>query len=140
MTSLPSWNGSYVTLAGPVGTNLVNVSAVDPETYGPPPSSYTLPDGLLSFTLEVPPARRPWCGSTTLRHHCGGVRQVPRQRVDAAAGCQRPVGPTEEWIDITLVDGGIGDDDGSPTAASSTRVGWRTSTATDRSSTAPTLQ
>ncbi len=32
---------------------MVDVRAVDPDTYDPPPSNYTLPDGLLSFTLEV---------------------------------------------------------------------------------------
>ena len=115
VTSLPSWNGSYVTLAGPVGTNLVNVSAVDPETYGPPPSSYTLPDGLLSFTLEVPPGAeamvRIYTPSVTTvagyaKYHDSGWTLLPAANV--------AVGPTEEWIDITLVDGGIGDDDGVP--------------------------
>lgn len=114
VTSLPSFAGPYVTLAAPAGTTLVDVSAIDPSTVDPAPATFTLPDGLLSFTIDgVTPG-----GSATVRiftpsaaavngyakFHDGAWTVLPDANV--------AIDPGGEWIDITLVDGGVGDDDG----------------------------
>ncbi|MBI5090422.1 MAG: hypothetical protein HZB15_16620, partial [Actinobacteria bacterium] len=112
VTSLPGWTGGYVTIAGPLGTSLVGVSAVDPSLHGTPPAGYTLPDGLLSFTLDIGAASQatvriftPSAGSVNgyAKFHDGVWSLLPASNVT--------VDPSGDWVDVTLVDGGIGDDD-----------------------------
>lgn len=114
VTSLPSFAGPYVTLAAPAGTTLVDVSAVDPSTVDPAPADYTLPDGLLSFTIAgVTPG-----GSATVRIFTpsaaavNGYAKFHDGTWALLPGTNVTIDPGGEWIDITLVDGGIGDDDG----------------------------
>ena len=114
VTSVPSWSGNYVTLEAPAGVSFGPVTAVDPSDYGTPPAGVTLPDGLVSFELDgVTPG-----GSAIVRIYSAslaGVTGYAKWHDDAwlvmPAGnvaVNAPLG----YVDVTLVDGGVGDDDG----------------------------
>lgn len=123
VTSLPvngesrGAGGKYVTLGAPEGSKLADVSTTSVSDLAtPPPAGVTLPNGLTSFTLtDIAP------GST----QTVSVWIWPRDEevVDAWAKYDSDTGtwsvlPADRFfdainrVDITLTDGGIGDDDG----------------------------
>jgi hypothetical protein len=122
VTSLPAKGAApgeetpYVTLAGPAGSTLVDVTTSDvADADTPPPSGTTLPAGLTSFTLTgVTP------GSTqTVSVYGGpmaGVNGYAKYDPDSATWTSLPANRVQvlaDHVDISLTDGGIGDDDNS---------------------------
>jgi hypothetical protein len=118
VTSLPANGGSpggaYVTVAGPAGSSLVDVSTMDLAGAPPPPADVTLPAGLTSFVLTgITPG-----SDQTVSIYMGAI--------DGVNGYAKYDPGTSTWsllpgsrvqvvgnhVDITLTDGGVGDDDG----------------------------
>ena len=119
VTSLPAAGGGvgdpYVTIEGPPGATLADVSTLaldDPSVTTPAPAGLTLPDGLLRFRLEdltpgsshIVSIFSSQAGGLTgyAKYHDNAWTTLPTGRVSIAAN----------RVDVTLTDGGIGDDDG----------------------------
>ena len=124
VTSLPVNGGSlgsganYVTVAAPDGTKLSNVFTVDPSDTSkietPPPPNVTLPEGLTNLVLE---------NVETGTNQTISIFTASTQDV---TGYAKYNPDTKQWsllpdnrvrifdnrVEITLTDGGIGDDDG----------------------------
>ena len=121
VTSLPA-NGegpaeadSFVTVAGPPGSILSNVSTLDPSATGTtPPPNVTLPSGLASFTLNGVPSG----SDQTVSIYAGSMAGVtdyakfyPSTQLWELLPADR-VSVFADRVEITLTDGGTGDDDG----------------------------
>jgi hypothetical protein len=121
VTSLPA-NGSpnnftaFVTVAGPAGSSLANVSTMDPNSAStPPPVGTTLPAGLTTFVLKGVSS-----GSDQTVSIYGGstenVNGYAKYDADAGTWSTLPANRVHvfaDHVDVTLTDGGVGDDDGS---------------------------
>ena len=120
VTSLPA-NGAesggpetYLTLAGPSGSSLVDVVTIDPTTVAaPPPPGLALPSGLVS----VRPGTLRRCLGSVCRSTCRRRRASPATpsttRSTRPGRC--PAGRVQVFgnrVEITLTDGGVGDADG----------------------------
>ena len=110
VTSYPATSGNYVTLAAPASTLLTNVQTVNPTSYNPP-AGYTLPEGLTDFKLEhvttADVTFKIFTASTVgvtgyAKYRNGQWSLLPQSRVKIFS----------DRVEITLTDGGIGDDDG----------------------------
>lgn len=117
VTSLPAAGagaGDYVTVAAPAGLTLVDVTTMAVEDASPPPAGVTLPSGLVSYKLTgLDP------GSThTISVYMGstdGVNGYAKYDVGTDTWTLLPEGRVAvlpDRVDITLTDGGVGDDDG----------------------------
>ncbi len=116
----PGEDAAYVTVAGPPGSTLSEVSTIDPETLGSdPPDGVVLPAGLVSFKLNVA------SGATeTVKIFGGSVAGVNGYaKYDPVtetwsilpAGLvqvHEEDGEVNDHVDVTLTDGGAGDADG----------------------------
>ena len=124
VTSLPVNGGglgsgaNYVTVAAPTGTQLSNVFTIDPSDTAkietPPPPNVTLPEGLTNLVLK---------GVETGTDQTISIFTASTQNV---TGYAKYNPNTKQWsllpddrvqifdnrVEITLTDGGIGDDDG----------------------------
>ena len=121
VTSLPANGGTpgedatYLTLAGPSGSKLVDVSTSNvADAATPPPAGTTLPAGLTSFTLDNIAT-----GSTqTVAIHTGdltGVNGYAKYDPDTETWSTLPADRVQVFanrVEISLTDGGIGDGDG----------------------------
>jgi hypothetical protein len=111
----PDHYGTFVTVAGPAGSTLANVATMDPSTAStPPPNGATLPSGLASFVLK---------GITSGSDQTVSIYGGPTDGVngyakyDAGSGTwsmlpANRVHVLADHVDVTLTDGGVGDDDG----------------------------
>lgn len=119
VTSLPA-NGAaggaeYVTVAAPAGVTLADVSTMDAAAAAAaPPAGVTLPSGLVAFVLDGVAS-----GSThTVSLFMGsteGVNGYAKYDVGTDTWALLPdarVDIQSDHVDITLTDGGVGDDDG----------------------------
>jgi len=127
VTSLPA-NGAeyaagvpYVTVAGPAGSTLSDVSTLDPSTLGTePPPGTTLVGGLASFKLNVatPGATETvsvYAGDATGVNGYAKYDPVTEEWSVLPAGrveVHDLDGTAQDHVDIELTDGGIGDADG----------------------------
>jgi hypothetical protein len=120
VTSLPV-DGSadpadpYLTIAGPTGSTLTDVTTVDEADLAtPPPAGVSLPAGLASFTVTGlapgadaivsvhPPSMTGINGYAKYDEAAGTWSLLPAGRVQVLA----------DHLDVTLTDGGVGDTDG----------------------------
>ncbi len=120
VTSLPGLAGQlgdgspYLTLAAPVGSELVDVTTIDPATLdSQPPAGTTLPAGLASFVLDGIPV-----GSThTVSIYAASTALITGYaKYDTASGVwsMLPSGTVHVYadrVDIDLTDGGESDAD-----------------------------
>lgn len=110
----PGGGAPYVTIASAAGTSLTDVSTLDPEGLPDPPAGVTLPSGLASFVVEgVAPG-----GDATVSVYMGsteGVNGYAKHDVASGSWSLLPEGRVQvhpDRVEITLTDGGVGDDDG----------------------------
>ncbi|MFN8157877.1 MAG: choice-of-anchor U domain-containing protein [Candidatus Nanopelagicales bacterium] len=123
VTSVPVLGGdpgtqSYVTVAAPTGTDLTNVYTIDPhdttKVATPPPAGVGLPEGLTNFIATGLTAG----ASRTISIYTATTAGVTGYaKYNATAGTWSLLPSTRvaifaDHVDITLTDGGIGDDDG----------------------------
>ncbi len=122
VTSLPvlgaTGGNDYVTIATPAGTTLTDVYTLDPtnpaQVAVPPPANVTLPEGLTRFIVEglTPGA------STTISIYTAttnGITGYAKYNETTHVWTTLPSGNvviSTGRIDLTLTDGGVGDDDG----------------------------
>ena len=126
VTSLPAKDAApgeaaaYVTVAGPPGSTLSEVSTIDPDTLeSDPPDGVVLPAGLVSFKLNVD------SGATeTVKIFGGsaaGVNGYAKYDPVTETWSILPAGLVQvhdeddevnDHVDVTLTDGGAGDADG----------------------------
>ena len=124
VTSLPVNGGglgdgaSYVTVAAPAGTELTNVYTIDPtdttKVKTPPPPGVTLPEGLTNLVLKGVEAGTDQTISiftSSTQDVTGYAKYDPTNKQWSLLPDDR-VRIFEDRVEITLTDGGIGDDDG----------------------------
>ena len=109
---------SYLTLAAPTGTALVDVQTLDPtdpaQVSTPAPEGLSLPDGLASFTLV---GVEPGSSQTISIYSASAGSATGYAKYDANSGAWTllpadRVALLDDHIEITLTDGGVGDADG----------------------------
>jgi hypothetical protein len=111
----PGGTGSFMTVAGPAGSTLSDVSTMDPDDAAtPPPAGTTLPNGLVNFTMTGVPT-----GSSQKVSLYGGsftgVNAYAKYDADTGTWTTLPAGQVQiftDHVDITITDGAIGDADG----------------------------
>ena len=120
VTSLPSMGDTpdspYLTVEGPAGTKLTQVSTSDPaDAAVPPPPGTTLPTGLVSFSLTGVPVgsdQKVRLFPYTTEGVNGYAKYDPGTGVWSALPASRVHVEEYDYVEITLTDGGIGDADG----------------------------
>lgn len=112
VSSFVGSTGGYITLESPVGTALRNVRTLPVADLGtPPPAGYVLPDGLVSFELDVELGAA--VEVTIFSSNTAGITGYAKY-VDGVWS-MLPAGQVRILSDrvvITLRDGGVGDADG----------------------------
>jgi len=124
VTSLPVNGGAlggganYVTVAAPAGTELTNVYTIDPtdttKVETPPPPGVTLPEGLTNLVLKGVEAGTDQTVSiytASTQNVTGYAKYDPNTKQWSLLPDDR-VAIFADRVEITLTDGGTGDDDG----------------------------
>ena len=124
VTSLPVNGGglgdgeAYVTVAAPAGTELTNVYTIDPtdttKVETPPPPGVTLPEGLTNLVLkgvETGTDQTISIFTSSTQDVTGYAKYDPNTKQWSLLPDDR-VQIFDNRVEVTLTDGGIGDDDG----------------------------
>ncbi len=116
VTSLTASTGGYVTVAltEPPGAVFGPVAAVAPGTYPAPPAGVTLPNGLVGFEIDgLTPGE-----TTRVRIYsssagdANGYAKWHDDQWEVLPSDRVTIDVTGGFVELTLTDGGMGDDDG----------------------------